>query len=534
MGKVISYVLTFFMAVSLLAGCSSGEPSDQEFASVVPSVEVLDLSDIEEDLIVFLDWFGWYSLSGNTTFDSENINENSTIMNLAFTHCVNFDSYPGPAAQRFQKDPSGNLDYCDIFEESKTDWILENIFHYAQEDITALKSASMDEYYLNQGYYYIKTGGVGGGYISKPLYAQKDGDTIQLIFAQYQGDVMVSLNGLRYAVVSKETIDGSDYWTLHYWSADIPSDVLEDVSEIEGNWSVPDDASKSLVLDKEVNHRLPIYVTLEKGAGFSTEAVIQEDGKTAVFADPHSNYAGWLEFKEDSIILHVFTDLIETQSFEFKRGEKSAEEKPEDSFTITPEELEDWIAFIRSCYYTPGAGDTKVVLENGTDGWNYSREYYYHDGQFIFAFIYNGTEEHRLYFKDNHMIRYIDEYHTTYNFGNLDAFRDWEEKALKEALNHSSVEADAWIGTWKAEDGESIQITDVKGNEFIMTYNGYKADGSSMFHADHTLAFTDPSHRSAVETEASRSDMSWGYGASLQGNTLILSSRYPDKAFYLQ
>ena len=529
--RKLSLLLVISMALSLIAGCSSGETdSSEEFATVEESIEVIAPEEIPEDLITFLNWFGWYSLSGNNVFDSEHINEESNVMNLAFTHCVNYDAYPGEKALRFQNDPSGKFDYCDIYEQSKVDWILQTIFHYSEKDMEWIKSASSDEYYIKDGYYYVKTGGVGGGFDAKPLYAEKEGNTLKLTFALYQGDVMEYLAGIRYAVVSKE----GDYWTLRYWSSDVPSKSLKIDTEIQGNWGVEGDSSKSLVIEKETSSGIPIHVTLEKGAGFSADAIVQSDGKHAVFSDINSNYSGWMEFTENTVILHVCTDTLDMQTFEFKKSNTIASDQKADDFTISPSELEDWIAFIRQCYYTPGDLDTKVVLENGTDGWNYSREYYYHDGQFIFAFIYNGTEEHRLYFKDNHMIRYIDESHTTYDFPNLDAFKDWEQRALEEALKYVSVEVSSWKGTWKAEDGESIDINEVNDEGFIMTYNGYQADGSSMFHADHTLAFTDKSHRNATETAESMSDMSWGYAATLSGNTMILSSRYPDKTFYRQ
>ncbi len=530
--RKLSILLVIGMALSLIAGCSSGETdySEEEFATVDNPVEVIDPKEIPDDLIAFLDWFGWYSLSGNNVFDSENINEESNVMNFAFTHCVNFDLYPGDTASRFQKDPSGRFDYCDIYEESKVDWILQTIFHYSKEDIEWIKSTSSDEYYINEGYYYVKTGGLGGGFDAKPLYVEKDGDKLKLTFVLYQGDVLLTLAGIRYAVVSKD----EDYWTLHYWSSDVPSNSVKTDVEIEGNWGVEGDPSKSLVIEKETGNGIPIHVTLEKGAGFSADAIMQSDGKHAVFSDINSNYSGWLEFTEDSVILHVCTDKMDMQTIEFKKSNSDAPSEKADDFMISPSELEDWIAFIRACYYTPGDLDTKIVLENGTDGWNYSREYYYHDGQFIFAFIYNGTEEHRLYFKDNHMIRYIDERHTTFDFPNLDAFQDWEQRALEEALKNISVDISAWKGTWKAENGEWIDINEVNNEGFKMTYNGYKADGTSMFHADHTLVFTDASHIKASETAQSMSDMGWGYSTTLSGNTMILSSRYPDKAFYRQ
>jgi hypothetical protein len=132
------------------------------------------------------------------------------------------------------------------------------------------------------------------------------------------------------------------------------------------------------------------------------------------------------------------------------------------------------------------------------------------------------------------MIRYIDESHTTFEYPNLEDFADWEKRALDEALKYSSVESSAWKGTWKADDGEYIDINDVSDKGFTMTYSGYKADGSSMFHADHEMAFSDQSRLKATETDQSAADMSWRYSVTLSGNTLILSSRYPDKTFYRQ
>lgn len=84
------------------------------------------------------------------------------------------------------------------------------------------------------------------------------------------------------------------------------------------------------------------------------------------------------------------------------------------------------------CYYDAGV-PVKIVVEKGQDGWDYTREYYYHDGKFYFAFVYNGAEEHRLYFKEKEMIRYIDENGDTYDYGSNDNYSDWKEKVLKEA-----------------------------------------------------------------------------------------------------
>lgn len=61
-------------------------------------------------------------------------------------------------------------------------------------------------------------------------------------------------------------------------------------------------------------------------------------------------------------------------------------------------------------YWHDGKGYIKKKLDAGINGYNYNREYYYDtdSGRIAFAFIYNGSEEYRLYFRTNQLIRYID------------------------------------------------------------------------------------------------------------------------------
>lgn len=96
-------------------------------------------------------------------------------------------------------------------------------------------------------------------------------------------------------------------------------------------------------------------------------------------------------------------------------------------------DVEAEVEQIRSWYYSPTDSEEKFILSKGTDGWNYSREYYFHEGVLYFVFVFNGTEEHRLYFKDGVMIRYIDENKNIYDYGNTSDFYDWESKVLSES-----------------------------------------------------------------------------------------------------
>lgn len=88
-----------------------------------------------------------------------------------------------------------------------------------------------------------------------------------------------------------------------------------------------------------------------------------------------------------------------------------------------------------SDYYYEGGYPVKISIKGGYNDWNYSREYFYHNKKLYFAFVYDGREEHRLYFKDGVLIRYIDEKKNTYDYGNkkLASFSEWKDKVQSES-----------------------------------------------------------------------------------------------------
>ncbi len=59
----------------------------------------------------------------------------------------------------------------------------------------------------------------------------------------------------------------------------------------------------------------------------------------------------------------------------------------------------------------------KVEIPKGTFGYDMSRQYYYdvNTGELLFAFVFKGKEEYRLYYKDGILVRYIDPEGTVYN-----------------------------------------------------------------------------------------------------------------------
>ncbi len=68
-------------------------------------------------------------------------------------------------------------------------------------------------------------------------------------------------------------------------------------------------------------------------------------------------------------------------------------------------------------YYLDKEELVKAIVKSGVGNSPYTRNYYYEEGKIYFAFIFNGTEEYRFYFKDNCLIRYIDSTKTVYDYG---------------------------------------------------------------------------------------------------------------------
>ena len=70
-------------------------------------------------------------------------------------------------------------------------------------------------------------------------------------------------------------------------------------------------------------------------------------------------------------------------------------------------------------YYRDDGMIKKAVCEAGYNGWDYTREYYYDNGSLYYAVVSNGAEEHKLYYADGTLIRYIDQNGTIMDYGEI-------------------------------------------------------------------------------------------------------------------
>ena len=89
-------------------------------------------------------------------------------------------------------------------------------------------------------------------------------------------------------------------------------------------------------------------------------------------------------------------------------------------------------------YYFDNSSVAMVRYPAGTDGDPYERRYFFdtRNDELVFAFIFLGTEEHRMYFYKDSLIRYIDDQTTVTDNPTDDELLDWAERAIGEAYNY--------------------------------------------------------------------------------------------------
>lgn len=84
-------------------------------------------------------------------------------------------------------------------------------------------------------------------------------------------------------------------------------------------------------------------------------------------------------------------------------------------------------------YYYKNGSVTKAICPSGYDNWDYTRWYFYSDGKLYFAFVFDGSEEHRLYFVNDTLIRYIDDNGNIMDFGSINC--PFESRVKTEAYS---------------------------------------------------------------------------------------------------
>lgn len=78
----------------------------------------------------------------------------------------------------------------------------------------------------------------------------------------------------------------------------------------------------------------------------------------------------------------------------------------------------------------------KIVVAKGTGGIDYAREYSFGNGKLCFAFVYDGGGEHRFYFVDDMLVRYINERSEIYDLEDADSYIQFASEYQNEAYEY--------------------------------------------------------------------------------------------------
>ena len=214
MKKLCGILLTFCVMISCFPAVAAVSPY---------SYTAQEKQEIE----TFLNWFRW---SGNdyTGADPARGTDNyhpSGLLGSLVEHplAVDYSIYPvvqPDMSWTMRKDPKGRWTSYSKFQESSVNWILTYVFGLQQTDIDVMKAridAGEEPYiYRYNGAYYSFLGGVGGGYEARITRMTKDDYYYRVTYQLRGGDGYWEDMGTRYALFTKSSYNGKEYWTLRY------------------------------------------------------------------------------------------------------------------------------------------------------------------------------------------------------------------------------------------------------------------------------------------------------------------------------
>ncbi len=236
------------------------EAGETETDIAVPvSIVELDPDSLEQEAIDFLNQFSAFynteSRRGSREFAAENPDSGilKSIVVSWKAPCVDLNIYPGAGRNIIDgQDPSNWWTEEDIYGERRyavydalgVDWIMEHIFHVPEDRIAELREEVEAERVIYREsnargeYYYADfTGEPENVPTDEEYYSvieieslKTDGEKYYVTYRQwyrYAEEYYYTELGDEYygdfnAVIAKETIDGTDYWTMYANTADVP------------------------------------------------------------------------------------------------------------------------------------------------------------------------------------------------------------------------------------------------------------------------------------------------------------------------
>lgn len=183
----------------------------------------------------------------------------------------------------------------------------------------------------------------------------------------------------------------------------------------QNNNEISDDESVAMERIIDSGNQLQVFTKGGENNGNETNSTKDKKEEMKQVASENTN-----DESKEQVLFDVNAEVLNIQEKYYSLPKPASLSEPTSSDPIFAYQDVNSMTIIKVYH---GYGDVK-----------YSRFYYFdEDGKLYFAFIFDKLKENRLYFKDDTIIRYIDEAGITYDlYNNLDTC-EWEEFTIKES-----------------------------------------------------------------------------------------------------
>ena len=450
MKRMLSVLLVLVLILGLLpVGASAASLSES------------DKNDIDE----LLSNYEWYGVNYNCTNAAATTGgvwkSNLLAAVVSNPYCVRYSRYPVTVQNNWSKaDPKGRWSSYSRVSVTDAHWLLKNIFHCSPEAISKMRAdlAGNPNVYEYGGYYYAQLLGVGDGFYTKNMRVYDYGNLYLLQFQMF-ADPSRDYLYTRYAVVGQVTADGMRFWSLYYFGDTKPSDT--------GFLDVDDDAyyapSVQWALDKEITSGVSDYsfapnsrCTRAQAVTFLWRAAGKPEPKTA--ANPFSDVPAGIYY-EKPVLWAVENGIT--------NGTGAGRFSPDSPCTraqiVTflhrtagspaPKSAAGFSDVAPGSYYeAPVVWAVEKGITTGTGGGKFSPDSYCTRAQ---------------------MVTFL-------------------QRFLDKASIQPKPLPNGWLGTWVADTGERIEVSNVTANNVTLTHWVMTASGESMVQKTYTMDFIDP------------------------------------------
>ena len=238
MKKTLSRTVALLTSLVLLfstAACSDKKDDSPVSKSDKPAIVEMDIDEMPDSLIDFLDRFTdlYYSDKGGHDFDCETNYTNLIHCMMLEFPCIDWYTYPVKPLEekdvtRKKTDPkkwAKGFDNYTVCDEESVKWIVTNIFNVSEDKIPEMREKYLKEktLYLYKGKYYMPVGHIGTSYLRYELVSVRlEGKRYYVDYNAYvNGDEMGMpesdglLSGSFTAELELKNVDGKDYWSLY-------------------------------------------------------------------------------------------------------------------------------------------------------------------------------------------------------------------------------------------------------------------------------------------------------------------------------